>query len=398
MPTPPDDLVALLRACSRMSTLDVDELAWASLDAVRSLGYPLAVFGLVEDDGAKAREIASAGFEGVTRGTSVPAGEGLAGRCIASRRTETAYDYGELDRTVDQRDMVRSAISVPVLVDAVPVAVLQAADTAPGEPPAWAIEALEVLADHAARAIATGRRVDREVAGLARSDDLEELREHFLSNVSHELRRPLSVIIAAATALRHRRDALTVERTDELLDRIADQGWRLDGSLRALLTLERVRSGAVRIRREPVDLADVARRTVARLGELGVSRDVALDVVDVTVDADDDLLGHVAENLLANAFTHTTDGTTIRMVVADDDGYGVLQVADDGPGLDADELEQITHRFRRGASSVLGRDGHGIGLALSSEILAAHGTRLEVESRPGEGASFGFRLPVRGGQ
>jgi signal transduction histidine kinase len=396
MPTPPHDVVAVLRASSSMSTLDIDELAWAALDAVQELGYPLAVFGLVEDGGARVREIASVGFTGVTRGTSVAAGDGLAGRCIASGRTETAYDYGALDRTVDQREMVRSAVSVPVLVDGEPVAVIQAAESEPGAPPAWAVEALETVAEHAARAIATGRRVDREVAGLTRSDDLEELREHFLSNVSHELRRPLSVVIAAATALRHRRDALSAEATDQLLDRIVDQGWQLDGSLRALLTLERVRAGAVQIRREPVDLAEIARRTVDRIAELGVSRDVGLEVARVEVDGDADLLGHVAENLLANAFTHTPEGTAIRMVVLDDDGYGCLQVLDDGAGLDTDELDRITHRFRRGAGSVLGRDGSGIGLALSSEILAAHGTRLEVESAPGEGASFGFRLPVRG--
>jgi signal transduction histidine kinase len=107
------------------------------------------------------------------------------------------------------------------------------------------------------------------------------------------------------------------------------------------------------------------------------------------------LLDRVVENLLANAAKHTPAGTRVILSVRARGGDAVVSITDGGPGIPPDELKRVGDRFYRGMNTATYRiRGLGLGLALVSEILDIHGSRLEVESEVGRGSQFRFRLPI----
>jgi signal transduction histidine kinase len=115
----------------------------------------------------------------------------------------------------------------------------------------------------------------------------------------------------------------------------------------------------------------------------------------LVVQADPMLLDRVVENLLANAAKHTPPGTRVILSVRARGGDAVVSITDDGPGIPANELKRVGDRFYRGMNTATFRiRGLGLGLALVSEILDIHGSRLEVESEVGRGSLFRFRLPI----
>jgi signal transduction histidine kinase len=114
---------------------------------------------------------------------------------------------------------------------------------------------------------------------------------------------------------------------------------------------------------------------------------------DLWVQADPALLAHVVENLVGNAARHTPAGTRVQIGARRDGDDVELVVADDGPGIDEADLPHVLERFfRAGEATTRTPGGLGLGLALSQEILAAHGRSIEVASVAGSGARFSFRL------
>jgi two-component system OmpR family sensor kinase len=246
--------------------------------------------------------------------------------------------------------------------------------------------------DHTARAPidgvhevrVTARAFNEMAAEIGRTVDdlrsLDELKSRFVSMVSHELRTPLTSIKGFADELDEDAAALS-ESQREAVDVIVRNAGHLEAIIDDLLLLSSLESGRVELRREDVPA--------------GRARSVALDLeapAGLTVDADRARLRQACANLVSNAIKFSpADGTvTIRARAAGPEVR--IEVADQGPGIPADELPRLTERFFR-ASTAAGTAGTGLGLTITGELVQRHGGRLEIESVEGEGATFRIVLP-----
>ncbi|MFN8050800.1 MAG: ATP-binding protein [Acidimicrobiales bacterium] len=220
---------------------------------------------------------------------------------------------------------------------------------------------------------------------------VEGHRRQLLRSVSHDLRTPLSVIRAASTELRE--DVGYDEATrDRLLELIGDESERLDRLVSNLLNLSRIDAGALVPDRQPVDVAELVAESERRLARLFVDvafrADLAPDLPLVNVDFV--LMSQVVTNLLENAVRHSPPGGTVTLAAAASGGTLVLDVSDEGEGVDPVVAAEIFEPFRSGPIS----GTSGIGLAICRAVVLAHGGTITVGDAPPHGARFTIRLPI----
>jgi PAS domain S-box-containing protein len=247
------------------------------------------------------------------------------------------------------------------------------------------------------RDITERRRAEQQLrehaAELARSNaDLEQ----FAYVASHDLQEPLRVIVSYVQLLERRYKGQLDPRADKYLAYIVDAGHRMQKLINDLLTYSRVgRREQVR----PTDSEAVLRRVLANLhGALAASEAVVTYDPLPTVLADETQLGQLFQNLIGNALKFRGPAPP-RIHIAATRGAGewVFAVRDNGIGIAPEYRERIFVIFQR----LHARDeypGTGIGLAICKKIVERHGGRIWVESAPGEGATFYFTLPERGGE
>ncbi|MGA9279236.1 HAMP domain-containing sensor histidine kinase [Ilumatobacter sp.] len=218
-----------------------------------------------------------------------------------------------------------------------------------------------------------------------------ELEARFASDVSHELRSPITALTAAVEVLDAKRDDIP-ERTQQALDVVVSQVRRFDSMVIDLLELSRLDAGATDLTVETLDIITLTHRVAARFG----SPDIEVDVDPQTpreIDADKVRFERVLGNLIENANHH--GGGVLRVEVVPVHNEMIrFAVEDGGPGVAQSERERIFERFSRG-SAARHRIGTGLGLALASEHSAAMGGAVWVEDRPGGGARFVFEIPSR---
>jgi signal transduction histidine kinase len=225
-------------------------------------------------------------------------------------------------------------------------------------------------------------------------DALETTRQKFISNVSHELKTPVTAIRIAAENLQE--EALTGP-TQAAAQSILRSVDRLALLLGDLSELSRIESGAMRLEPVRLDLATFLTALVkdqrARLAEAAVELDVDLDAPEgATFLADPLRLSQVLENLLTNAIKFSPPGGHVRLGVHLSPQGQVWEVADQGPGVPEAEQGRIFERFYR-AQAAKAKPGTGLGLAIVKHLCRLMGGEVTLASRPGEGATFRVMLP-----
>ena len=232
---------------------------------------------------------------------------------------------------------------------------------------------------------------------LARIETAFATQRRFVADASHELRSPLSNLRGTIeVALRRPRSPADYQAT---LGVSLAEIERLGRLVQGLLTLSRADAGHLTLDRRSIDLAEVAARAVQVHAARAAGRELGLQLdarVPVPVEGDADRLREVVDNLLDNALRVAPKGSAVRVVVTREDGRGVLEVADTGPGLTAEEQAHVFEPFARG--SARGGDGAGLGLAIARAVAEAHGGRLGVRSTAGSGATFRLELPAHAGE
>jgi two-component system sensor histidine kinase MtrB len=249
---------------------------------------------------------------------------------------------------------------------------------------------------------------DPDLATLARSfnDMASALEERidrdsrFASNVSHELRSPLTTLSASITVLENHREDMP-ERARAALDLMVADVNRFRQLIEDLLEISRFDAGVMHLDLNEVRVAELIMQAVSATTDADIPLDIDWQLAGVVVEADKRRLMRVIANLIDNAAKY--GGGASRVELRQVDGDVQVAVEDDGPGIPPEDRQRIFDRFSRGLSAGDRRsssEGVGLGLSLVKEHIHLHGGKVWVEDRPdGEsGARFVVRLPAKAPQ
>jgi signal transduction histidine kinase len=249
-----------------------------------------------------------------------------------------------------------------------------------------------------AAAVAIGGAAEYAVlAGALRGEEEKRRASAFrMAAIAHELKTPLTAIQGSSEMISA--GLLAEPERVEMAGLIHKESKRLASMIQTFLDVERMAAGTLALERRPVDLAALCEETLgrARLYAGRKRTEIRAQVTPGTIEADPDLLSFAIYNLLTNAVKYSPARSTVEMEARVEGGTATISVADRGYGIASEEHGRIFERFYRlerdrgGAES-----GSGIGLALVKEIVAQHGGRVTVESRPGAGSRFTLTLPAK---
>jgi signal transduction histidine kinase len=262
------------------------------------------------------------------------------------------------------------------------------------------VDLLKTLAAQSAIAIQNAR-LFRELED--KSQELEAASRHkseFLANMSHELRTPLNAIIGFSEVLGERMFGELNEKQAEYIQDILSSGRHLLSLINDILDLSKVEAGRMELELSRFDLPAAIGSAVILVRERATRHGLALEaLVDDRlglVVGDERKIRQVLLNLLSNALKFTPEGGRIAVRAAPADGAVEVSVSDTGIGIAPEDQEAIFQEFRQvGTDYARKREGTGLGLALARRFVDLHGGRIWVKSRPGEGSTFTFTLPVR---
>ena len=218
----------------------------------------------------------------------------------------------------------------------------------------------------------------------------DKIRRDLVASVTHELRTPVAILQAGHEALL---DGVT-EPGPEELGSLRDEVLRLARMVDDLQTMAAADAAVLQLTRERHDLADIAASAADSLARRFETAEVALvrQLAQAPVLADERWMHQVVTNLLGNALKFTPAGGTVTVRTWQDGQSAVLEVADTGVGIPADELPRVFDRFWRGQAAGQ-TSGSGIGLAIAAELTLAHGGTLTAASEPGVRTLFTLTLP-----
>jgi two-component system sensor histidine kinase KdpD len=231
---------------------------------------------------------------------------------------------------------------------------------------------LQILTDLGAAAI--GRcRLDAEKVRMEGFTRTEQLRTALLSSLSHDLRTPLSTILASATSLIDYEDQFDPEVRRDLLANIRDEAERLNRFLGNLLEMTKLSAGALVVKTEPSGLGEILERAIRRLSGRVERHRVKLERAgeDPWVESDPILLHQVIFNVLDNAALYSPADSEIEVRISNNGRDAAVEISDLGPGVPEEERELIFEKFYRSQRSSESRPGAGLGLSIAKGLVEA---------------------------
>jgi signal transduction histidine kinase len=255
---------------------------------------------------------------------------------------------------------------------------------------------VNLVAGHLAAGIARARSYQNQQRRAEELAELDRAKTTFFSNISHEFRTPLTLIMGPAQDLQ-RRLANAGPRVREDLEVISRNGLRLGRLVNTLLDFSRIEAGRMQASYEPADIAQVTAELASvfrsAVDRAGLAFEVDCSPLPEPVYLDRGMWEKVVLNLLSNALKFTFDGS-IRIAVRAEGRQAVVTVADTGIGVPEQEMPRLFERFHRIENArARSNEGSGIGLALVQELVQLHGGTITASSTQGEGTTFTIRLP-----
>ena len=238
-------------------------------------------------------------------------------------------------------------------------------------------------------------RIVEQIQELKQQD---AMRRDLVAQVSHDLRTPLAALHGYLETLKLKEDSLTAEERANYFDIVLHQSEHLTRLVEELFELAKLEAREASPDCEPFSLPelvqDVVQKFKLKADAHRVSLAMELDPDLPLVSGDIALVERVLDNLIDNALTHTPAGGSVRVPVRRDAQQVILCVADNGKGIPPDELPRVFDPFYQTKDQKAGNGHAGLGLAIARRIVELHGSVLDVRSRPGEGTTFAFGLPV----
>lgn len=245
-------------------------------------------------------------------------------------------------------------------------------------------------------------RLEEQIAQLQKANEelraLDKLKSEFVSTVSHELRTPLNVILGHAEVLQDQLFGELNSHQQRYVDNILRSARHLLDLVENILDLSKIESGKLELYPTAFPLRSVIEELHALAAPIAERKEVSLcyelDAAPETIVADRLRFKQILANLVDNALKFTPSGGKVTVRGWSIPGKAVFQVSDTGIGIDPSKHTQIFERFRQGDSSTSREwEGTGLGLALAREFVHLHRGTIEVESAPGQGATFTVTLP-----
>ncbi|MDP3280566.1 MAG: PAS domain S-box protein [Nitrosomonas sp.] len=233
-----------------------------------------------------------------------------------------------------------------------------------------------------------------------RLTELDQLKSQFFANISHELRTPLTLILAPLekrlSQLANDDDSTGERREIELMLRNARLLYR---HVTDLLDAAKLEAGCVKISWVQLDLAKLVRMMASHFESLALNRRIAFEIISpktLVIESDGEKLQRVLLNLLSNAFKFTQDDGRIAVHLSATEDQALIEIQDNGPGVQVDMRERVFERFAQVEnSSNRHRSGTGLGLAIVKDFVGLLGGKIVLEESPGGGALFKINLPQK---
>jgi two-component system, OmpR family, sensor histidine kinase KdpD len=234
---------------------------------------------------------------------------------------------------------------------------------------------------------------EREVAIRLKN---EQLRANLLRSISHDLRTPLTSISGNASMLIDNSNLLGEDKKKEIYEYIYDDSMWLINLVENLLSVTRIENGTMRLEVEPELMEDVITEAMKHINRKASEHRITIDVEELLVaKMDAKRIIQVIINLMDNAIKYTPTGSSIEVVAYKDGKYVVVEVKDNGHGIEEEQKSKIFTMFYTTNDSIAdGRRGMGLGLALCKSIVEAHGGNMEVLDNKPKGAIFRFTLKL----
>jgi len=224
--------------------------------------------------------------------------------------------------------------------------------------------------------------------------EVEAHKDEFFSQISHELRNPLTAIRASAQLLLRRPAESLDAKARHWVESIDHGVDRLLSLVTRILDLNRLRAGVFPLERQPIELDKVVARALDALGaqaeQQGLRLETSTTGADFSIAADEDALTQVILNLAGNAIKFTPEGGSVQVGVTETATQLELSVRDNGPGIPSADLSRVFEPYQQAHR---GRKGSGLGLAIVKELVSAHGGSIGVDSIEGKGTCVTVRLP-----
>jgi len=233
-----------------------------------------------------------------------------------------------------------------------------------------------------------------------RAEAASRTKSQFLANMSHELRTPLNAVLGFSEILKTEAfGPLGAKRYKDYADDIHASGSHLLSLINDLLDMSKIEAGKYRLHKETVAMAQIVGEVGRMMRGRAAEADLVLQVdpldAGLTVDVDVRAIKQVLINLLANAITYTPAGGRVRLGVRVEPAHVAIQVADNGIGIPEDQLPRLLRPFEQiDRNDRRGREGTGLGLALSNALVQLHEGGLTLDSSPGVGTTVTVRLPI----
>jgi signal transduction histidine kinase len=314
---------------------------------------------------------------------------------IADVKADSEYTLVEGQKLGDYR----TALSVPMLREGVPIGVLTLTRSQVLPFTDKQIELVTTFADQAAIAIENVRLFD-EIQDKSRQ--LEVASQHksqFLANMSHELRTPLNAILGYTELMTDGAYGEPSEKMMGVLKRLEANGRHLLGLINDVLDLSKIEAGQLVLELSDYCVQDITQTVRSTLEPLAADKKLAFKL-DLSPGlppghGDGRRLTQVLINLVGNAIKFTDAGEVAIKAEANNGSFHV-SVCDTGPGISAADQAKLFQEFQQADNAITRKKGGtGLGLAISKRIIEMHGGRIWVESQPGQGSTFAFTLPVR---